>query len=78
MFFEVLQPRVDNLLHTEHLAAKQVFDIIDMPVCVGKPDVDGAGKIIQTLIANENADKHGESGEGRRGESRHQLIRNDH
>jgi hypothetical protein len=31
MFFEMFQPRIDNLLDVKHLAAKQVCDIVDMP-----------------------------------------------
>ena len=74
----MFQPRVDNLFHAERLAAEQVLDIVDMPICVGEPDVDSASKIVETLISHEDANKHGKGGEDRSRESRHQLIRSEH
>jgi hypothetical protein len=78
MFFEMFQPRIDNLLHAEHFAAKDLFDVVDVPVRVRKPDVDGPREIVQALIIDQDADKHGKSGKGGRGKSRYQLIRSNH
>jgi hypothetical protein len=65
MFFEMFQSRIDNLLHAKHLAAKQVFDIVNVPVCVSEPSIDSAREIVQAPIIDKNADKHGKCGEGR-------------
>lgn len=78
MFFQMFQPRVNDLFHSKHLGAKGFFYVIDMTISVREPNVDGAGKIVQPLIIDEDADKHGKCREGRSGESRHQLIRSDH
>ena len=63
MFFEVFQPRVKNLLDAKHLGTQDVFRVLDSPVNLIKlpvnlvePQVDGFGKIIQSLIIEQNAD----------------------
>ena len=55
----MLQARVEHLLHPKHFRAKQFLHVINVSMSlvdalsrVRKPDVDGARKIVQTLIVN--------------------------
>jgi|HubBroStandDraft_6_1064221.scaffolds.fasta_scaffold630851_2 hypothetical protein len=78
MFFEVFQSRVDDLLHTVHFRSQQLFAIVNVAVGIRKSDIHGAGKIVQTLVVDKYAGKHGECWHSTRDKGRHQLIRNDH
>ena len=85
MFFEVFQARVDDLLHPVHFGPKQVPDIVDVPVSVGKTNVDrpckivpALIKIVQALIIDMDADQRGDCWEGCCGYSRHQLFLRNH
>lgn len=78
-------PRIYNLVDAKHLTAEHVSDNVDVSVCVRESNVHSARKsghplvhVVQTLSIYGEADKRGKCREGRSGESRHQLIGNDH
>jgi len=74
MFFEVFQTCVNDLLHAKHLAAKQIPDIVDVPICIGKTNINRSCKIVQPQIIDQNADQYGDRGESGCGKRRHQLF----
>jgi hypothetical protein len=67
MFFEMFQPRIDDLLHAIHFGPEQFLDIVNVPVC-----------IVQALIIDQYANQHCNRGESGCGKRRHQTIGNNH
>jgi hypothetical protein len=78
MFFEMFQPRIDDLLHAIHFGPEQVPNIVDVTICVCKTNVECARKIIQTLVIEEYADQHGNRGKSGSSNRNHQLFRSNH
>jgi hypothetical protein len=78
MFFEMFQAGGDDLLHTIHFGSQQFFAVVNVPIGLRKSDIHCAGEIVQTLVVDKYADKHGERWHGTRDKGRHQLIRNNH
>jgi hypothetical protein len=85
MFFEMFQTCVDDLLHTEHFAAEQVSDIVDVSISICKTDINVCKtniyrpcEIVQTLVINEYPDQHGDRWESGCSKRRHQLFVSNH
>lgn len=51
----MLQSRVEDLFHAEHLGPQSFFCIVDSPIRLREANIYGASKIIQTLVVDQNA-----------------------